>query len=266
MVYSVGDYCRIERGEERATTGKVNNPAGRRRDSGRGVAGAGGNCQEGGEETPVCDHRVTRGTVTAAVDATGELKHGRQEYIYWEVAGTVTQLLVSPGDTVREGQLLARLESQAARDRLTDAKDSLEIARIKLAKAEEAFQTARQDAELQYERAKADLAAAALRLEELKEGAGAPELETARSNLRAAERACQAAEKEFALNEQLFAEGLIARRYDASLAALEAAGPGDHATSAWKTTKPLMRRNWRRRARSANLFAERRWKPSSHQV
>lgn len=168
--------------------------------------------------------RVTRGTIMSAVDATGELKHGRQEYIYWEVTGTVTKLLVSPGDTVREGQLLARLESQEARDRLADARDSLEIARIKLAKAEEAFKTARQDAELQYEKAKADLAAAALRLEELKEGPGAPELETARSNLRAAEWAYQAAEKEFALNKQLFAEGLIAKKeYDDSLQALEAA-------------------------------------------
>ena len=168
--------------------------------------------------------RVTRGTIMSAVDATGELKHGRQEYIYWEVTGTVTKLLVSPGDTVREGQLLARLESQEARDHLADARDSLEIARIKLAKAEEAFKTARQDAELQYEKAKADLAAAALRLEELKEGPGAPELETARSNLRAAEWAYQAAEKEFALNKQLFAEGLIAKKeYDDSLQALEAA-------------------------------------------
>lgn len=183
--------------------------------------------------------RVTRGTIMSAVDATGELKHGRQEYIYWEVTGTVTQLLVSPGDTVREGQLLARLESQAARDRLADARDSLEIARIKLAKAEEAFQTAREDAELQYERAKADLAAAVLRLEELKEGPGAPELETARSNLRAAERTCRTAEKEFALNKQLFAEGLIAKKeYDDSLQALEAAR--DQVTTARLRLEELM--------------------------
>lgn len=186
--------------------------------------------------------RVTRGTVMSSVDATGELKHGRQDYIYWEVTGTVTELLAGAGDTVHEGQLLARMDSQEARDRLVDARDNLEIARIRLAKAEEGYKTANQDAQLQYEKAKADLSTVLLRLEELEDGPGAMELETARSNLRAAERTCRAAEKEFALNKQLFAEGLVAKKeYDDSLQALAAAR--DQVTTARlrleEITKPL---------------------------
>ena len=93
---------------------------------------------------------------------------------------------------------------------------------------------------MQYERAKADLAAAVPAPGEIKEGAGAPELETARSNLRAAERAYQAAEKEFALNEQLFAEGLVAKKeYDDSLQALEAAR--DQVTTARLRLEDLMK-------------------------
>ena len=80
LVYPVGDHRRIERGGE-CDDREANNSAGSRRVL-AGVAGAGVIARKAGESTPVCDHPSHPRTITSAVDTTGELKHGRQEYIY----------------------------------------------------------------------------------------------------------------------------------------------------------------------------------------
>ncbi len=82
--------------------------------------------------------RVQRGTVTAAVSAAGTLQPAQTRGLAFSDDGTVTEVRVRPGDQVTAGQVLARIDDTAARDRVASAQDALDAAQESLDQAQAA--------------------------------------------------------------------------------------------------------------------------------
>ncbi|MFI7049723.1 efflux RND transporter periplasmic adaptor subunit [Streptosporangium sandarakinum] len=71
---------------------------------------------------------VTRGTVVASVSASGAVTSARSRSLGFGTGGTVEKIYVAPGDKVRAGQILARLDDTAARESLDAAAAALDSA------------------------------------------------------------------------------------------------------------------------------------------
>lgn len=98
--------------------------------AGAGVAYAslnGGKAEAPATSVPTA--RVTRTTVTATVSASGSVESAKTRSLSFGVSGTVAKIYVKPGDKVRKGQVLARLDDAAAKENLDAAAAALEAAR-----------------------------------------------------------------------------------------------------------------------------------------
>ncbi|HEV8677403.1 MAG TPA: biotin/lipoyl-binding protein, partial [Candidatus Paceibacterota bacterium] len=80
---------------------------------------------------------VSRGTIVASVTASGQVAASRSVDIKPDVTGTITYVAVKPGDTVKQGQLLASLDSSDAQKAVRDAQNDLETAQLQLQKLQE---------------------------------------------------------------------------------------------------------------------------------
>jgi len=80
---------------------------------------------------------VARGVVQSTVSGSGNLQPASQLNLGFKTSGTVTQILVSQGEHVTQGQLLATLDPQSAEVTLEQAKAALQSAEADLAKEEE---------------------------------------------------------------------------------------------------------------------------------
>ncbi|WP_231515389.1 efflux RND transporter periplasmic adaptor subunit [Herbidospora cretacea] len=87
--------------------------------------GGGGEPAEPGN---VLTTRVTRGTVESAVTASGAVESSRSRSLSFATQGTVESISVEPGEKVKKGQVLARLDDDSAREGVDAAKASLEAA------------------------------------------------------------------------------------------------------------------------------------------
>jgi multidrug efflux pump subunit AcrA (membrane-fusion protein) len=87
---------------------------------------------------------VQAGNLTVEISGSGNLALSSTEDVTFEMAGTVQEVLVEEGDSVEEGQVLARLDTSEWEDELTtleldllQAKISVENAELDLERAEE---------------------------------------------------------------------------------------------------------------------------------
>lgn len=80
---------------------------------------------------------VRRGDVTATVGAAGNVQSADTRELVFGTSGKVTQVDVRPGDKVRTGQVLARLDD-------TPAREQVEVARAALAAAQDTYDKAQQ--------------------------------------------------------------------------------------------------------------------------
>ena len=80
---------------------------------------------------------VLRGDVTATVGAAGTVQSADTRDLVFGTSGTVTKIEVTPGDKVRAGAVLARLDDADAREKLT-------VAKAALAAADDTYDKARQ--------------------------------------------------------------------------------------------------------------------------
>ncbi|MCR4427123.1 MAG: biotin/lipoyl-binding protein, partial [Firmicutes bacterium] len=154
---------------------------------------------------------VARGTLSASVDVSGTLQSTQKESLYSTYPAKVVELSVSPGVTVKRGDVLARLESDELLRALHDAEDSLEAARIKLEAAQRDSRTSPEQAKVQLEKARADYAAAKNRLDQLLAGPDAATLEQAMISLDQAIRARDTAADDLARYEALYAVHGVSR-------------------------------------------------------
>lgn len=81
---------------------------------------------ETGAALPVETARVEQGELTARYSATATLQAEHEAKLISEVPGTVLELLVEEGDSVKKGQLLARVDAAHSRLQLREAEADLQ--------------------------------------------------------------------------------------------------------------------------------------------
>jgi RND family efflux transporter MFP subunit len=130
---------------------------------------------------------VTRGDIVKTVLVDGNLEMPNKAYLSFGVTGTVTEVLVSEGDNVTKGQVLARLDAQSlnssvemaelqveiAQEQVGAARAQYEIAQINLDKgvlgqSEDVLEQQVNIAEANWETAKLNLDSAKLNLDSAK--------------------------------------------------------------------------------------------------
>src|SRR5688572_3737220 len=84
---------------------------------------------------------VRRGTVTQVVSAAGTVEPAQTRGLAFSVAGTVTELNVKIGQTVTQGDVLARIDAIDAQDAVDSATSRLEDAEAALERAQTATTT-----------------------------------------------------------------------------------------------------------------------------
>jgi multidrug efflux pump subunit AcrA (membrane-fusion protein) len=104
---------------------------------------------------------VQRGVVLSTTSATGTLQAAKALNVGFTSAGTITSIVVKPGERVRKGQLLGRIDSTSAAQALQQAQASLATAQAQYEQTltGETAQQRRQDA-LSITQAKQSLASA----------------------------------------------------------------------------------------------------------
>ena len=73
---------------------------------------------------------IARGDITARVSATGSILPTQQSNLFFAVPGTVVAVLVESGDTVKTGQLLARVDATTLALAVQQAEDAVTVAQI----------------------------------------------------------------------------------------------------------------------------------------
>jgi RND family efflux transporter MFP subunit len=98
-----------------------------------GIIGLGG-CGKGKANAPIAAAAVEVVNLSApnsgeTIQATGALRRQREMVLSFRIPGVITSLGVDDGDTVRAGQILARLDPTAVESRLRQARADLDRAR-----------------------------------------------------------------------------------------------------------------------------------------
>lgn len=128
--------------------------------------------------------RVERGTIDSTVSATGNVEPLAEAELAFEQSGTVTAILVEPGDQVEAGQALARIDTGELELQLEQRRAEVAEARANLedlldgASAEEIA-----DAEARLAQARSQLNAEASRVTSADIAAARAELESAQTRL-----------------------------------------------------------------------------------
>jgi HlyD family secretion protein len=91
----------------------------------------------GNQTTVTRSAKVAQGVVQSTVSGSGNLQAANQLNLGFKTSGTVTNIYVTQGRHVTQGQLLATLDPQSAEVTLEQAKATLESAEANLAKQEE---------------------------------------------------------------------------------------------------------------------------------
>jgi HlyD family secretion protein len=79
---------------------------------------------------------VTRQTIVRSIEATGHLDASERVEVSARVAGYLSELLVSPGDTVEAGAVLARLDGRVSELSVRSAGTALSATKFRLAEAQ----------------------------------------------------------------------------------------------------------------------------------
>ena len=102
-------------------------------------------CASKSDETELSEYQVVtvqRGDLTIDITASGNLALSFKEDFAFEISGTVEEVLVEEGDSVKEGEVLAKLDASEWKDQLTVKERDLLQAEINLKNAEIALENA----------------------------------------------------------------------------------------------------------------------------
>ena len=135
------------------------------------------------EENPYRVAEVLRTSIVKEIRATGHLELTDQVEVPAPIEGQLVKVLVQPGDSVEEGQLLAQLDKGSAEVAFYVAEAELEVARARVSEAEAAARRATEALRRTERLAKKNLASKSA-------------LETARSEMAKARASVQAARAE----------------------------------------------------------------------
>ncbi|MDO8589639.1 MAG: efflux RND transporter periplasmic adaptor subunit [Armatimonadota bacterium] len=215
------------------------------------------------EETIIQTASVERGTVTATVSANGVLQPLTTVEIKSNVGGQIVKLAVDEGDSVKAGQLIARIDptdslttfQQSRADlaaaiskvdqahqqlamqheqntaQVESARQGLDAARAKLMQAQEQARAQPELTRASIGQAKSGLAAAEAALRQVRTATVPQKIAAAQSGFDQARASADVARKELARQRELLAKGFVARsqvdvaeeKYDVAKAQLESA-------------------------------------------
>ncbi|MBI2869253.1 MAG: HlyD family efflux transporter periplasmic adaptor subunit [Chloroflexi bacterium] len=109
------------------------------------ISGAAAGCGAASGATPTpasSTGTVQRGDLAITITGSGNLAYSRSDDLAFEMAGIVDEVLVQAGDSVTEGQEIARLDTEAREDQIVTLERQLTAAQRALAAAEEKIRTA----------------------------------------------------------------------------------------------------------------------------
>ncbi len=130
---------------------------------------------------------VERGTLLVAVSASGSIDPAARANLTFDTPGRVAEVLVSVGDAVEAGAVLARLDSRRLALQVEQAQAALTSAEARLAQFQaEARSEEVASAEASLRAAEAQLGAAGANLDQVESGASASEIAAAEADLVAA--------------------------------------------------------------------------------
>ncbi len=175
---------------------------------------------------------VTRGALQDSIEGSGNLTAAQNMSLAFSSSGRVAEVLVKVGDTVAEGQSLARLESANLELAVAKAELSLEQAQIQLAQVLEPATAA------EIAKAEAALSAAQAGYARVKEGTSEAQLAQLKGNMELAAKKVQQAQGNYDRYGERMAVSLqdATMAYEAAKLAYEiaAAGPASSSIiSAW---------------------------------
>ncbi len=133
---------------------------------------------------------VQRGDLTIDITAVGNLAFSHREELTFEAPGIVGEVLVEAGDSVEEGQVLAKLDDTS----ITSLQEAVAQARVNLEDAEENLENAENPSKLDVAQAQADVANARVALEAAQEALETAENPYSESDITHAELAVTDAE------------------------------------------------------------------------
>lgn len=151
--------------------------------------------------------------------------------IAFKTAGRLIERTVDEGDTVKKGQMVARLDSDQLRALRDREAAGLQLAGSQLAQAETALAWQRENQAADLEQRKADLAAYQARLQELQNGARPQEIEEAKAAVDAVQSEYDRAKRDWERAQTLYKNDDIStaqhdqyrNRYESAEAALKQA-------------------------------------------
>ena len=91
---------------------------------------------------------VAKGTIISTVSGSGQVSASNQININPTVSGTITEIKVNPGDSVKQGQTLFTIDSTTAQKAVRDAQINLQSAQLSLQKLQIQNSTGNTDATL----------------------------------------------------------------------------------------------------------------------
>ena len=152
-----------------------------------------------GEERKVEDMISLSGTVKSMVDVT----------VLPKVSGKVEKLLISEGEKVSKGQVIAEIEVEELKVQLSQAEAGLELAKAAL---NQSLSMAKQMAESQLMQAEAMVEAAKARLELARKGARPEERDIVREQVRQAQANMENARRNLERIRELYNAGAVSKQ------------------------------------------------------
>lgn len=123
---------------------------------------------------------VARGSIEARISASGSLTAERTQLLAFKISGTVAEVLVREGESVKQGQVLARLDTRDLELSLKQAQAALQVSEAALARARKA------PSKEEIAAAKAAVEAARASLQDLQSGPSEAEIAAAKAAVEAA--------------------------------------------------------------------------------
>jgi HlyD family secretion protein len=162
---------------------------------------------------------VRTGTIVSTVETTGKLEAESSAKLSFKSSGRVERVLVEQGAQVREGDILAELDTDTLERQLAEARTQLEISRLKLKQAQEGAQPE------DIAAATADLNGAIARLNGARSGGRAEDIAAAQAQVNQAQAKLDALKRGPTAEEIAQAEAAVREAQARLDAAKQPAGP-----------------------------------------
>lgn len=189
--------------------------------------GEAGAAQSAANEAPAATVEVATvrtGSLTEAMEVTGQLATLKDATLSPKVAAKITQMNVVEGNFVKAGQIIAQQDTSDLRVQMQQSDAAIQAAAAQLRQAEIASSVQPAQTDAQIKTAKAALEAAQARLRALQTGSRPQEIQQAEQQVAAAKASYDWAKTDLENTQRLYEQGALPKAaYDQKLALANAA-------------------------------------------